>query len=261
MDETVGFDRYIGVDYSGASTPTTSLKGLRIYMADRESLPQEIPPPPTQRRYWTRRGVAEWLATCLLEDRRTLMGIDHGFSFPLEYFRTNEWTDWTAFLEDFNHHWPSDESNTYVDFIRRGICGNAAARSGRPEWRRLTEVRARTAKSVFRFDVPGSVAASTHAGLPWLLYILHRAKGSAHFWPFDGWRISASRSVVAEVYPSLWNRGFAREDRDSHQHDAYSITAWLRESDLCGSLARAFAPCLTTEQRRTAEIGSALIVR
>ncbi len=29
------FDRYIGIDYSGAKTPTSSLKGLRIYMADR----------------------------------------------------------------------------------------------------------------------------------------------------------------------------------------------------------------------------------
>ena len=28
------FARYIGIDYSGAQTPTASLKGLRIYMAD-----------------------------------------------------------------------------------------------------------------------------------------------------------------------------------------------------------------------------------
>jgi len=25
------FDRYIGIDYSGAATPTSSLKGLRVY--------------------------------------------------------------------------------------------------------------------------------------------------------------------------------------------------------------------------------------
>jgi hypothetical protein len=29
------FKRYIGIDYSGAQTPTTSLKGLRVYLVER----------------------------------------------------------------------------------------------------------------------------------------------------------------------------------------------------------------------------------
>jgi hypothetical protein len=28
------FERYIGIDYSGAETPTSSLKTLRVYAAD-----------------------------------------------------------------------------------------------------------------------------------------------------------------------------------------------------------------------------------
>lgn len=40
------FDRYIGIDYSGAKTPTDSLKGLRVYLADRASSPVEILPSP-----------------------------------------------------------------------------------------------------------------------------------------------------------------------------------------------------------------------
>ena len=66
--------------------------------------------------------------------------------------------DWPAFLDDFQRHWPTDGDNTYVDFLRDGICGNGAARSGDPRWRRLTEIRAGAAKSVFHFDVQGSVA-------------------------------------------------------------------------------------------------------
>jgi hypothetical protein len=31
------FERYIGIDYSGAQTPRSSLKGLRVYEADRSS--------------------------------------------------------------------------------------------------------------------------------------------------------------------------------------------------------------------------------
>ncbi len=84
-----GFDRYVGIDYSGAQVPTASLKGLRVYVADHEGSPTEVDPPPSPRRYWTRRGVAEWLAERLSEEQRTVVGIDHAFSFPLEYFVMN----------------------------------------------------------------------------------------------------------------------------------------------------------------------------
>jgi hypothetical protein len=55
------FRRYIGIDYSGAETPKASNKRLRIYEADRLIGPVEIEPPPSPRKYWTRRGIAEWL--------------------------------------------------------------------------------------------------------------------------------------------------------------------------------------------------------
>ena len=84
---------------------------------------------------------------------------------------------------------------------------------GNARWRRLTEERAGGAKSVFHFDVQGSVAKSTHAGIPWLRFIRQRLGERVHFWPFDGWDIPAGRSAVAEVYPALWSRSFAREDR------------------------------------------------
>jgi hypothetical protein len=53
------FARYIGIDYSGAQTPKSSLKGLRVYAADRLTSPQEVEPPPSPRKYWSRRGIAE----------------------------------------------------------------------------------------------------------------------------------------------------------------------------------------------------------
>ena len=40
------FARHIGIDYSGAETPTASLKGMRVYMADGDAAPVEVPPPP-----------------------------------------------------------------------------------------------------------------------------------------------------------------------------------------------------------------------
>ena len=55
------FVRYIGIDYSGAETPTASLKGLRVYMAEGDGVPIEVLPSPSRRKYWTRRGIAEYL--------------------------------------------------------------------------------------------------------------------------------------------------------------------------------------------------------
>ena len=175
----------------------------------------EIAPPPTPRRYWTRKAIAQWLVERLSEPSLTLVGIDHGFSFPLRYFeKYGVPHEWTAFLNDFQEHWPTDEKNTYVDFVREGECGNGAARCGDSRWRRITEVRA-GAKSVFHFDVPGSVAKSTHAGIPWLRYLRNRVGDRTHFWPFDGWMVPPGKSAVVEVYPALWSHSFPRDGRDS----------------------------------------------
>jgi hypothetical protein len=151
------FCHYIGIDYSGAETPTSSLKGLLVYHADIGEAPTEVLPPPSSRKYWTRRGVAEWLVAWLSEKPATMVGTDHGFSFPLRYFEAHGLKpDWPAFLDDFQRHWPTDDDHTYVDFVREGICGNGAARMGNARWRRLTEERSGRAKSVFHFDVQGS---------------------------------------------------------------------------------------------------------
>jgi hypothetical protein len=246
------FTRYIGIDYSGAETPTASLKGLRVYVADQALPPVEIMPPPSPRKYWTRRGIANWLVERLDGDTPTLVGIDHGFSFPLRYFEKHGLKpDWPSFLEDFRHHWPTDQ-DIYVDFVREGIFGNGAARMGNARWRRLTEERA-GAKSVFHFDVQGSVAKSTHAGIPWLHFVRQHLP-RVHFWPFDGWEIPGGRSAVAEVYPALWNSGFARDDRTGDQHDAYSIVSWLSRADADGSLVSLLRPILTPPERAVAQV-------
>ena len=224
-------------------------------MAEGDGLPIEVLPPPSPRKYWTRRGVAEWLVEQLSEPTPTLVGIDHGFSFPLRYFEVHRLKpDWPSFLDDFQRHWPTDEDNTYVDFVRDGISGDGEARTGSPRWRRLTEERARSAKSVFHFDVQGSVAKSTHAGIPWLRFIRQRLGARVHFWPFDGWDVPAGRSAVAEVYPRMWSRSFDSEGRTADQHDAYSVAGWLSHADHADVLAGFLRPVLTPSERTVAEV-------
>ena len=205
---SAAFERYIGIDYSGAETCHSSLKGLRVYMADHSNESQEVTPARSPRWYWTRKAIAHWLVERLSEPPATVVGIDQGFSFPLRYFEKYGLPrDWPTFLDDFQKHWPTDEDNTYVDFVREGACGDAAARRGNSRWRRITEIRA-GARSVFHFDVPGSVAKATHAGIPWLRFLRKRVGDRVHFWPFDGWRVPPGKSAVVEVYPALWSHSF-----------------------------------------------------
>jgi hypothetical protein len=126
------FQRYVGIDYSGAKTPTDGLKGLRVYIAYADGgVPAEVYPPPGPRKYWSCRDVALWLADLLHEEIPTIVGIDHGFSFPLRYFETYHLEqDWYAFLEDFHRHWRTDGEHIYVDFVRDGLLGNSGLDTG-----------------------------------------------------------------------------------------------------------------------------------
>jgi hypothetical protein len=248
------FQRTIGIDYSGAQTPETSLPGLRCYLCSGAEDPGEVPPPPGPRKYWTRRGLATWLAQRLGDGIPTLVGIDHGFSFPLRYFEHYRLPlSWPAFLEDFQSHWPTDSGHTTVDFIRHGLAGQGAARCGNSRWRRLTEVRS-GAKSVFHFDVPGSVAKSTHAGLPWLRYLRAQLRDQLHAWPFDGWDIPAGRSAVAEVYPSLWSAAFPRADRTADQQDAWVIAKQLQQFNADDTLSAYLRPTRSPDEDAIARI-------
>ena len=248
------FERYVGIDYSGAETANSSLSALRVYEASPGKEATEIRTTGWPKIHWTRQRIAEWLVEQLSETRPTLIGIDHGFSFPLKYFQKYGLPhEWSKFLADFQKHWPTDADNTYVDFVRDGECGNAQARCGDSRWRRLTEIRAR-AKSVFHFDVPGSVAKSTHAGIPWLLYLRNHVAVRVHFWPFDGWQEPTGKSAVVEIYPSLWCHSFPSDGRNRDQQDAYAAAEWLRRSDRDDSLERFFSPSLTENERKVAKI-------
>jgi hypothetical protein len=111
-----------------------------------------------------------------------------------------------------------------------------------------------SAKSVFHFDVQGSVAKSPHAGMPWLRFIRQRLGSRIHFWPFDSWDIPTGRSAIVEVYPSLWNRGYAWWDRTGDQHDAYCIAAWLSRADRSGNLTASLKPDLTAPELSVAKV-------
>ncbi|EEG79097.1 hypothetical protein [Dethiobacter alkaliphilus] len=238
------FNKYIGIDYSGARSPQCRLSGLQVYLSKHSQLPQIVKTPsePANQHWnWSRKEVAHWLIEQIKEDL-VIIGIDHSFSFPDSYFKRYGLQTWDEFLTDFCQHWPTHEPY-YVDDLR-----DNNPRTGNNTDLRLTESWTSSAKSVFHFDVQGQVAKSSHAGIPWLYHIRQQIGNRVHFWPYDGFEIPPLKSVIAEVYPSILKNRYLKEDRNPDQHDAYSISRWLNEADNKGILNNYFNPPLTDEE-------------
>ena len=175
------FQRYIGIDYSGADERPRRLRELAVCCAVGNKGPEVVPfdvPGPSN---WKRAEIAQWLVDRLRERHiPTLVGIDHAFSFPIDYFDHYNLRerDWDRFLEDFALYWSIDEAHPTV--ARRQLEQQILIQNGQPaghrlgdrNWFRLTDRFARASNSVFDFEAyAGGVAHSTHAGLPWLLFI------------------------------------------------------------------------------------------
>jgi hypothetical protein len=82
----MGFERFIGVDYSGAETPQSRLSGLRVFEARPGEDPVEVRAGNGTSKNWSRDELAHWLRDRLQQRPRTIVGIDHAFSFPEQYF-------------------------------------------------------------------------------------------------------------------------------------------------------------------------------
>lgn len=226
-----------------------------MYAARPARDPDAVRPAPPAR-HWSRRALAQWLLTQLRSEGRLLVGIDHGFSFPEAYFRRYGLASWPAFLADFCRYWPTNEPGCSVRSIRDGTWWDGrkprGERTGPTTALRLCERWTSSSKSVFRFDFQGSVATSTHAGIPWLRFLREEGGDRIFFWPFDGWQPPEGKFVIAEVYPSIFRNRYAKNGRTTDEHDAYSVARWLKETDRNGTLERYFDPPLALSERRIA---------
>lgn len=247
------FGFYLGIDYSGAKTPASRLTGIQVYMSEPDREPTAFLPAGRTGK-WSRKDLASALRDLAAAGRgggsRTpfIVGIDHGFSFPDSYFGRHVLGDWDAFLDDFCKHWPTDREGSAVNSLRKDN-----PRTGEPDEFRLTEKWTSSAKSVFQFDVPGQVAPSTHAGIPWLARLRRERRDQLHFWPFDGWDVPLGKDVIAEVYPSVFRNRYPRVGHTADEQDAYAIARWLQEADGRGILDRYFHPPLTEDEKHVAK--------
>ena len=217
--------------------------------------PVEVPRPLRTGKYWSRRGIAEWLVDRLAEDVPTLVGIDHGFSFPLAYFEMHGLTtDWPVFLDDFQRHWPTDDDN-----LRRLQCARAS-RATAPH-ARATRAGAGSARSAP--EGPGRCFTSTRRD-QWPRPPTQGCLGCA-----SSGRNSAIRSVSGRSTDGMFGQVGRRSPRSIRHcgtrtsperrapgtsRTRLSIAAFLSRADADGGLVRLLAPDLTPEERTLAGV-------
>ena len=243
------FNNHIGIDYSGAATPKTRSATIQAYQSQLSDNPSRVASPAStgnRKRNWNRIELFDWIVSQFEQANPIIIGIDHGLSFPISYFDRYQLSSWNDFLEDFAVHWPTDQPEATVEQFR-----NTSPRIGTNDEMRITEKWTSSAKSVFQFDVQGSVAKSTHAGLPFACR-LRKAVPKVHFWPYDGWEIPQGTSAFTEIYPSIFRNRYPRESRTVDQQDAYSVCRWLYEMDQSKQLPVFFNPPLDPPTKTTA---------
>ena len=215
MPDTPSFDRYIGVDWSGAKGP--KLKGLQVAACDAgTSAPVLVCNPAGG--HWTRPDFVAWLTAQLTQGPRTLCGMDFSFCFPWcdegAYFPglCDEPKDWQGFWQRLEDCCVSDTQYFGGRFVNaEGFRDYFAetSRVGTQYARRLrvTEIVCQdqglgTPESVFNLRGVRQVGKGSLAGMRILREL--RQKTSVAVWPFDS--LETGVSAIVETFPTAFVR-------------------------------------------------------
>jgi hypothetical protein len=237
------FDRYFGVDWSGAERPSAQ----NVYVAEARQGPDGVGVVSVTRAR-DRTAVAEFLAgrpfapapgwdgwpgpERLDLERRALVGLDFAFGFPVRFSlpklgRRWRWEDLARWAEALDRRGMSvrksirNELALAQQFRLRG--GDPAPPHKRETDKHVDGVRP---ESVFHLIGPSQVGTASITGIAMLERL--RRGGRAAVWPIDPpVRVDRARVVLVEVFPRLW---LGREVRKSELPDRlHRIERWKAE--------------------------------
>lgn len=213
------FDRFIGVDWSGARGP--GLPGLQVAMATAGRCPPRLVPPPDGRKNWTRSVFTDWLVETLSGNDRVLVGLDFAFSFPRrdtgEFFPGVPDPDAPSTACDLWQRVDDLCEATGRDFFAGAFVEKGwyapyfllpGKRGARYKYRlRMTDERCHHVdlgrpETVFKLVGPTQVGKGSLSGMR----VLHHLRSHLCVWPFDRLPRSRSATVAVEVYPGAFVR-------------------------------------------------------
>lgn len=258
------FDRYVMIDWSAASVPTTGRDSiwLGISAHGEDTTVENVP---------TRAAAVARLVdigrNAIDAGHRVLMGFDFPFGYPAGVAeRITGQSGALALWRWIAERLEDGEDNANNRFavaaeMNRQYAGTgpfwgrpatvqepdipvkASLREGdgHPPERRLVEKRATNAKTVWQLAYAGSVGSQVITGLPTLLRLREDpAVGDAtRIWPFEtGLCAPLTPITLAEIYPSLIAADLSEKIKDAGQVRA--VANWLATLDQKGELEAQF---------------------
>jgi hypothetical protein len=255
------FQRFVGIDWSGAGTASSNTPGLAVaeYSVEGTAAIKWH----TKRR--SREELITWLQDALHPDLPpTIVGMDFSFGFPVgtmqRIFRASSWVEMTRVLSDLN--------------VSHGTARAVAeAINARPEFFGHGPFRTNETRNAFRFNldsgipyyrtvenyVPQAISGwylgsgatvgySMITGIAALGQLIDARKSRLcdfAVWPFE--ELVPGKHLLAEVYPAIWAKPVPNIENE-HERDAIRIANGLAEMEIRALKLPRFASDVATRE-------------
>ena len=253
------FERIVSIDWSGAGAEAERVP-LRIAVWERESgvCRIQLPPASGATRNWRRSECRDYLRHVLSEDKRTLVGMDFGFSLPWgsdkAIFKVRGWREMIRRIgeiyaangtaraaaqvingmEHLNGHGPYRFNDSRTDF--RFYLDHGVA------YYRLTDLAAPQAISLWYLGPGATVGFHTITGLSaidWLIGLRDSEDLRFAVWPFE--EVHPSEHVLVETYPAICPKcPHDPSCQGKDENDAWKVLQMLVARNGDGGLADLF---------------------
>ncbi len=251
----IEFDLFAFADYSGAADKYLQRRHIVLAVAD--SGHEDIKVIPRLTRPELTNKIRNILFAAQKYGQRVLFGLDHNFSFPLNFaqqagFSCTSWRDTLYTLPSGEtsdiRQWAVQINHFFQQRFGSGIFwGPGFPQRRKPDFpfaeagfseRRLIEQQIPRMQPVFKLGGIGSVGLQSLYGMIQLKTLIAETGNfgiPVHFWPFDGFEIPPNHHVGIEIYPALYNKYQKRD-----LNDAIETARYFRNQSRTGELFQLF---------------------
>lgn len=198
------FDRFIGIDWSGAAR--SPQKGIAVAIAKPGIASPKIVTR-TAATLWSRQEVVDWLVA-EAECGRVLIGIDFAFGFPPLPVGAMTWAEVDRHCDCdpdlYGGRFFSDRGHLCGEYVNGpwGKGGLYSARNYRSTEREASRIRGASPSCMLNGVGASAVGFSSTSGMRALVSLRAKLGGRLAIWPFDS--VQDDSSVLVEIFPRLF---------------------------------------------------------